>query len=100
MPNPQKQKGSRFEREIVHLAQEFGLNASRVPLSGAATGFKDDVLIEGMRFECKSRADGFKQIYGWLGDCEGLFLRADRQEALVVIRAREYMELLQEGGVK
>jgi len=95
MPNRSKEKGDRLERQIVNLAKDFGLQASRVPLSGAATGFKDDVIIENIRYECKSRAGGFKQIYKWLGDCAGLFIKDDRQDALVVIRAKDYMDLLQ-----
>jgi hypothetical protein len=96
MPNRSKQKGSRFEREIVHLAQEFMLEAKRVPLSGAAEGFKDDIIIDNMRYEAKSRASGFKQIYNWLEPCFGLFLRADYNEPLVVLRAKDFMEILQQ----
>lgn len=42
MPNPQKQKGNRLEREIAdHLSGVFGLNFCRVPNSGAFVGGKN-----------------------------------------------------------
>ena len=36
---------------------------------------------------------GFKSLYDWLGDNSGLFLRADRKELLIVIRAKDWIEL-------
>jgi hypothetical protein len=35
--------------------------------------------------EIKVRADGFKEIYGWLVDRDILIIRADRQKALVIV---------------
>jgi hypothetical protein len=42
-----KQKGTRVERELVHLLCELGLLCSRVPLSGAIGGaWSGDIDLE------------------------------------------------------
>lgn len=87
-------KGSRGEREIVKL-----MGGERVPLSGAAGGsFSGDVInipYIGVA-EVKRRRDGFRQLYSWLGENDALFLRADRREWLVCIRAKDLRLLLDE----
>ena len=59
----------------------------RVPLSGAAEGFKGDIQIKGMLGECKRRRGGNKRLYKWLAqdDSDFLFIRDDNQETLVVL---------------
>jgi hypothetical protein len=93
-----RQKGDREERMIVNLLQEAGLAAERIPLSGAAGGsFCGDVTvpIQGVdrRFEAKVRANGFREIYAWLGSNYGLFIRSDRNPGLVVLRIADFVEL-------
>jgi hypothetical protein len=34
------------------------------------------------------------QVYRWLGDFDALTIRADRQEALIVVRLADWIELL------
>lgn len=100
MPNPQKQKGSRFELAIVKMLTAIGLTSAKVPLSGGAGGaFSDDITLKWFdndeaRFEAKVRANGFRELYKWLGDCSGLFLKADRQRPLVVLRMEDFMDLM------
>lgn len=100
MPNRQKEKGSRFELATVKLLSAIGLSAAKVPLSGGAGGaFSDDITLKWFdgaeaRFEAKARANGFKQIYGWLGECSGLFLKADRKPPLVVLRMEDFLDLM------
>lgn len=102
MPNRQKEKGSRFERSIVKLITAAGFSAAKVPLSGGAGGeFSDDIEMhwfagETARFECKARANGtgFATLYKWLGSCSGLFLKADRQPPLVVLRMEDFVDLM------
>lgn len=57
-----KQKGDRFEREIVNILREQGIDAGRVPLSGAVEGFPGDVFFDlpAGRFlgQCKVSASG------------------------------------------
>jgi hypothetical protein len=36
--------------------------------------------------EVKARADGFRELYGWLDGRDVLIVKADRQEPLVVVR--------------
>ena len=96
MGKRQRDKGARFERECVNALKAQGLDACRVPLSGAMGGqFAGDVLIplngQDLQFECKSRAGGFKQIYDWLLFNNGLFLKADRKPILVVQTLDEWV---------
>lgn len=89
-----REKGARFERAVVEAMNAFGMDAKRVPLSGAATGFKGDVVFsingESKRAECKSRKDGFKVIRSWLGDNDILAIKDDRTEPLIVMRLSDY----------
>lgn len=66
-----RDKGCREERALVQHLVELGYaDVKRVPLSGAARGFKFDVL--GTRdgkeqsFELKTKADGFRWLYDFL----------------------------------
>ena len=94
-----RDKGAREERGLVNQFQEAGIAAERIPLSGAAGGsFGGDVTVpvlgQDWRFESKIRASGFKQIYEWLGAHRGLFIRSDRNPALVVMRVSDLIEIL------
>jgi Holliday junction resolvase len=85
-----RQKGNRAERALVHYLQDRGFAAERVPLSGAARGrFAGDLSVPVLgvdrRVEVKVRANGFRELYAWLGDRDLLIVRADRLEPLVVI---------------
>lgn len=98
MGKAQRDKGARFEREVVNIFRAYGLSADRVPLSGAAQGFKGDIRLQDhndalLTGECKKRAAGQKQIREWIKDSDFLVLGADRQEALVVLRLKDFCEL-------
>jgi len=97
MPNRQKEKGSRFERELVDKAKAHGLEAYRVPLSGAGS-IKNDVHIKVGRtlweIEAKKRADGFKFLYEHIADADVLVVGADRQKPLAVIDYEDFLDLL------
>lgn len=88
-----RRKGSRIEREIVALHEEVGIDALRVPLSGAQQGWKGDLRIGAMTAEVKARkkGTGFAVIGKWLGDFDLLFLRADKSAPLVVMPWRTYV---------
>lgn len=91
-----KQKGNRREREFARL-----IDGIRVPLSGAQTGFENDVQGLGLRWEVKARKDGFKTLYQWLEDerekPDALALKADRKPWLVVMELERFLELVGDG---
>lgn len=93
-----RQKGDRLERAIVATLKAHGIDADRVPLSGSAAGYPGDVraVIGGqeLTLECKSRKD-FATLYGWLQDRDGLVLKADRKEPLLVLRLDTALELIE-----
>jgi Holliday junction resolvase len=92
-----RQKGDRAERDLVKRLQAAGIDAKRVPLSGSANGYPGDVhaVLGGreMTLEVKSRKD-FKTLYNWLEQRDGLVLKADRKEPLMVLRLSDVLELL------
>src|SRR4030095_5784430 len=62
-----RSKGSRIEREIVHLCRDAGFEAHRVPLSGAVREYPGDLMIDGMRAEvkCRGGGSGFTLLERW-----------------------------------
>jgi hypothetical protein len=107
MGKSQRDKGARYEREIVNLFRSIGMDASRVPLSGMghekkeSAEFAGDIVLPWLRgrekFEAKKRGSGggFALIYRWLSRHKGLFIGADRVESLVVLRLSDFVELYQ-----
>lgn len=99
MGNPQRQKGDRFERVVVDMFNSAGQPAQRVPLSGAAGGhFAGDIKTEWLgqpkTLECKKRADGFKEIYKWLDDHDGLVIAADRKQPIICLPLDNFLDIL------
>jgi hypothetical protein len=45
--------------------------------------------------KAKARAEGFRELYGWLDQRDVLIVKADRQEALVVVRMSLAVEVAQ-----
>ena len=93
-----RQKGNRFEREIVEVLRSAGLDAYRIPLSGAQRGFKGDCVVrlqsKELRLEAKIRKHGFKFIYDSLGDNDLLCVRVDRDDPLVIMPLTTFTEVL------
>lgn len=98
MGKSQRNKGYRGEYNLVKLFKEAGLDAQRVPLSGASEFKKGDVVVQGRTGEVKVRGSGFKKIYEWLGANDFLAIKADRREYLIVLRVDDFVNLLK--GVK
>ena len=95
MGKSQRIKGSSFEREMVNRHKDLGVDAKRVPLSGATDFAKHDVIISGISCECKIRANGFKQIYKWLEEKpDVLICRADRKETFYVLPEQQWIQFL------
>lgn len=113
MANPAKRKGTRCEHKVVNWFNKiFGcLVAKRVPLSGAAAGFKGDVRVDMARFgyphelvcEVKSRkgGSGFKVIERWLGNNDLLLIWRDYEATPIVVMHgttfQEFVELIIKG---
>ena len=94
MGKAQRDKGARFERELVNTAKAHGLDAKRVPLSGAAEGFKNDVLIDAggvMGNEAKKRGAGLSYLRQL--DGSDVLIGADRRPALAAL-IRDFCDLL------
>ncbi len=107
-----RDKGDLPEPELVALFHQWGLEARRVPLPGAAResegevkrpsqpGGEPDIFKIGrdpsLVGECKTQKDGFKQLYAWLESdgADYLALRAEHAEWLFVLPERVMRELL------
>lgn len=98
----QRQKGDRYERELVTAFKERGLFSQRVPLSGATDyakgdievtpGFKDAKPLVG---ECKRRKALPEWIDAALGENDFLAMRDDGGKTLIVLRLPLFGDLLQ-----
>ena len=97
MGKSQRNKGYRGEYNLVRKLREAGLEAERVPLSGATDFKKGDIVVEGLTGEVKLRKNGFKMLYDWLEGNDFLAVKADRKEYLVVISLELFIKLLKGG---
>lgn len=97
-----KQKGNRFEREIVNRLLGVGIKAARLPLSGAMRGIYGgcDVTLSMLGRECraelKHHRNGFATFYKWIARVHILIVRRDHDEPLVVMPFKTFVELLQQ----
>jgi len=103
-----RNKGARVEREVVRLHQAIGLEAQRVPLSGATRyqgNHEDvDVKVGAAVLRCQVKAlhgpRGTKGVTQALGEADALFLRYDAEPGqhapppLVVLPWRTWERLL------
>ena len=105
-----RDKGARSERALVNILRDAGLDAVRVPLSGACEGFKGDVIIRGLievhdvsqreadfynypkRIESKVRANGWKLIYRYLEGNDALAIKSDGNPWLIVVPLDEWVK--------
>ena len=104
MGKASRDKGGRFEREVVNWFRGQGIPAERVPLSGAAKGsYAADIRfgpVLGWTGECKRFANGLTKLYDALeqDDADVVFARADRRPALVCMTQDTFQALLEEAG--
>lgn len=99
-----KKKGYSGEKEVVDLLQKYGIEAERVPLSGALKSqkYSCDVHIPGIdkRVEVKRRKSGLKTIQKWLqedANSNYIFFRedGDTEGWIVIMPYIEFIELVQ-----
>lgn len=95
-----KIKGSGYEREVVNDAQEAGIYARRVPLSGAMQEYPNDVQIGDYTYELKRRK---KPISGKLESLlqeamrkggAGVIVRADHGISRVYLPLKMFLHLI------
>jgi Holliday junction resolvase len=106
MPNRQKAKGNRFEKECVQIAEQLGFRSKRAWGSdGRSLGLSSevDIIIEyilneelskTMKVQCKVR----KNIAQYLlppDNCDITLLKEDRGEIYATIRYKDLLELIQ-----
>ncbi len=94
-----RQKGDRFERQLVGLLQDHAFGAERVPLSGSAGGsymgdFTVPLLGRDLRVEAKACAAEFATLYAWLDSRDALVVMADRKPPLVVLPLALALEVM------
>lgn len=101
-----KRKGYAGEHEIVQILQKYGIEAERVPLSGALGGknYSGDVLIKagGIRLEVKRRKSGLRTVYKWLKqntNAKGVAFRPDgsKEDWIVILPMDAFIDLVKGG---
>tara|TARA_R110002096_G_scaffold417225_1_gene620826 strand:+ start:135 stop:455 length:321 start_codon:yes stop_codon:yes gene_type:complete len=96
MAHPSKVKGSKFERDVVNKAKEFGLESKRAYASnGESLGMhaEVDLIIEDYKIQAKIR----KSIASYLVPNENVdaqVIREDRGEAYIVLRLEDWLEVI------
>jgi len=99
VPSKSKAKGNRFEREIVNLAKEYGLESKRAWGSdGRSLGLHPevDLTIEEYTVQCKVR----KRIAEWIkpeeqiGDSHLQCVKESRGESYAIIPMRKFLKII------
>lgn len=99
MGKSQRTKGAGFEREIVNVLRDAGIEADR-NLSQTRDG-GGDISLPGLLIECKRRAK--ISVYEWMDQaqaaCEGeqrpvVVARADRRDAIVILPLDLFISLI------
>ena len=103
---PSRDKGAKFEREVVNWHKDRNVAAERIPLSGAVKGnYSGDLKIgpqQALLAECKRRARAWQDLYDALDqdNSDMLFIRKDRERTLVVLPLETYEAFLEWIGWK
>ena len=97
MPNRSKQKGNRFEREIVKIAKSNGLSSKRAwGSNGASLGMHEEVdLTIGKNPQIKVQAKCRKKLASFLQPSEHVdvvICKQDRGDILVISRLNDWLE--------
>jgi len=93
MGNPSKEKGNRYEREVVRLAQELGLNAKRSWGSdGRSMGLHEevDLVIEDWSVQAKIR----KKIAQWITPSDFVdaqVVRENNGNSYIILRLEDWL---------
>ena len=94
-------KGQAYEREVVNWHRERGVDAERIPLSGAMKGnYASDIKLGpnlALTAEWKRRARAYQDLYDALDqdNSDMLFVRRDRERTQVVLPLDTYEAFLE-----
>lgn len=105
MSSPSKRKGAAFEREVVRLAEKYGLSAERTWGSdGRSRGLikEVDVLVSAdgvniISIQCKI-AKKISAKYKPIEGIDAQVFREDRGQAMIMIRLTDFYKLLVESA--
>ena len=97
MAHPSKQKGNRFEREIVKLCEIWDVLCKRAwGSNGASLGMHEEVdLIIGKEPKIKIQAKCRKKLASFLQPSEhvdAVICKQDRGETLIILRLEDWLE--------
>lgn len=101
MSKYQRSRGHGFEREVVNILKEHGINAARNLDQVRDSG--GDISLPRVLLECKRR--GSIAVYGWLdqaslaakpGQVPMVVARGDRREAIVILRLNDAIPFIKE----
>jgi Holliday junction resolvase len=96
MASKSKQKGNRFERECVDIANQKGLDSKRAWGSdGRSMGQNEqvDLMINEYKVQCKVR----KRVAKWLKPTEEVdiqLVKEDRGQIYVIQRYEDWLEMV------
>lgn len=95
MGKKSKRKGYYGEWKLVKLLRDHGIEAKRVPYSGATEDYKGDVMLPHSNelIEVKLRNDSFKTLYDWLNGMDYLAIKRDKQDFLIVMELDKFIDL-------
>ncbi len=99
MTSPSKRKGNQFERDIVNMARDSGIEAQRAYASnGESLGMHAEVdcVVGGYKVQAKIRA----KIASYMQPSEEVDVTALRQNygpALIVLRYSDWLDLIKKG---
>lgn len=101
-----KDRGKRFEQEVVRLFKDWGHRAFRTAQYMGKTGQAPDVKVKGLHVECKRRRQA--TVYQWYeqavadslaggkGDIPVVIFRADGKPPMAMMHFEDFMKFYNE----
>jgi Holliday junction resolvase len=104
MATKSKQKGNRFEREIVKIFNDNDYQAKRAwGSNGMSLGLPEDVdvLIEELssgvkQFKIQAKRRAALPKYLKLGNCDAVVIREDREVPLIMMPLMDFLAMIKE----
>jgi len=101
-----RDRGAKFEREVVHLFKDWGHDAFRTAQHMGKTGQAPDVKVEGLHVECKRRRSlAVMEFYHQAerdaraegkGNLPVVIMRADNEPPMVMLSFEDFVQLYNE----